>query len=161
MSSGPATAVLIVLLLAGCPRSKVDYWGQPAGPDEKLSPGFSDQAAKLYSAARQAREKLMNSDAEFDEFQPTLSQLREETRKAVHTRVDRGLDWLVNGYSGKVLMLRYYRNLRNGAEYLPALREQLDRCQVELDGMFAEHPFPRPSWGKPLGPCLAAVPQTK
>jgi len=153
--------VLIVLLLTSCSKTKVDYWGQPAGPEEQLSPGFPEVAARLYAAVEQERQKLMSSDAEFDQFQPTVNQLREETRKAVRSRVDRDLDFLIEGYAGKLNMLRNYRKLRDGAEYLPALRRQIDDCGAELNGLFAVRPMPRPSWGSPLSPCLAAVPRAK
>ncbi len=105
---------------------------------------------------------LALSEAVFDQFQPTVKQLREETQKAVHSRVDRDLDFLLEGYAGKLEMLRNYRRLRNGDEYLPALHQQLDGCHIELDRLFTAHPMPRTDIGlRPLGPCLKPVPRTK
>jgi hypothetical protein len=155
--------VLALLLFASCTKSKVGYWGQPAGPEEQLTPGFPETAARLYSALEQERQKLALSDAEFDAFQPTVLQLKDETRKAVRSRVDRDLDFLLEGYAGKLGMLRNYRALGNGAEYLPALRQQLEECHADLDKLFTTHPMPRPSvFGhRPLGPCMMPVPRTK
>jgi hypothetical protein len=152
---------LVVLLLGSCSKTRLDYWGQPAGPGEELSPGFPEMAAKLYSAVEQERQKLENSDAEFDQFQPTVNQLKDETRKAIHSRVDRDLDYLIEGYSGKLNMLRNFRSLRDGTEYLPVLRHQLDGCRTELDRLFVADPKPGPSSELPLSPCLAPVPRTK
>jgi hypothetical protein len=165
----------LALLLASCTKSKVgdelkptpwgasDYWGQTAGPEEQLTPGFPETAARLYSALEQERQKLAVSEVEFDQFQPTVKQQREETRQAVRSRVDRDLDFLLEGYAGKLEMLRIYRRLRNGDEYLPALHQQLDECHADLDRLFTVHPMPRLSvLGRhPLGPCIKPVPRTK
>jgi hypothetical protein len=163
------------LLLASCTKSKVgdelkrtpwgsaDYWGQPAGPEEQLTPGFSETAARLYSALEQERQKLSVSEVEFDQFQPTVKQQREETRKAVRSRVDRDLDFLLESYAGKLDMLRNYRRLRDGTEYLPALHQQLDECHADLVRLFTAYPMPRPSaFGPhPLGPCMKPVPRAE
>lgn len=61
---------LILPLLTTCIKSKVDYWGQPAGPQEELTRGFPRVAERLHSAVEQERQKLMDSDVEFDQFQP-------------------------------------------------------------------------------------------
>ena len=153
----------LALLLASCTKSKVDYWGQPAGPEEQLTPGFPETAARLYLALEQERQKLAVSEVEFDQFQPTVKQQREETRKAVRSRVDRDLDFLLEGYAGKLEMLRIYRRLRNGDEYLSALHQQLDECHADLDRLFTVHPMPRPSviGLHPLGPCIKPVPRAK
>ncbi len=165
----------LALLSAGCTKSKVeddrkrtpwgtsDYWGQPAAPEEQLTPGFPETAARLYSALEQERQKLAVSEVEFDQFQPAVQQQREETRKAVRSRVDRDLDFLLESYAGKLEMLRNYRRLRGGAEYLPAWRQQLDDCHADLDRLFTAHPMTRPSvFGPhPLGPCIKPVPRTK
>ena len=143
--SRAVTVFLRALRLLSRSKVKVDY----LGPDEQLSPGFPQQAAKFYSAVAEGRQKLIKSDAEFDQFQTTVSQLREETRKPVRSRVDRDLDWLIEGYSGKVIVLRNYENVLDRAEYVSALRDQLHGCQAELNALFAAHPMPRPSWGKP------------
>lgn len=152
---------LTLLFLLGCTKPKVDYWGQPAGPEEQLTPGFPEVAARFYSADEQARQKLVESEQEFDQFQPALNQVREETRKAIRSRVDRDLDFLLEGYAGKLHMLRMNRSLQNGAEYLPALQRQIDGCRADLDRLFAVHPMPRPSLGSPLSPCVEKVPRTK
>lgn len=159
-------ALALALLLGGCTKSKVDYWGQPAGPKEQLTPGFPETAARLYSALEQERQKLAVSEAEFDQFEPTVKQLREETQKTVRSRVDRDLDFLLEGYAGKLKMLRIYHRLRNGNEYdeyLPALHEQLDQCNEELERLFTVHPMPRPSamGTNSLSPCIGPVPRTK
>ena len=165
----------LTLLLASCRKSEVgdelkrtpwgtsDYWGQPAAPEEQLTPGFPETAARLYSTLEQERQKLAVSEVEFDQFQPTVKQLREETQKAVHSRVDRDLYFLLVGYAGKLEMLRIYPRLRNGDEYLPALHQQLDECHADLDRLFTVHPMPRPSvlGLRPLGPCIKPVPRTK
>ena len=165
----------LVLLLLGCTKPKVgdgqkstpwgslDYWGQPAGPEEQLTPGFPETAARLYSAIEQERQKLAISDAAFDQFQPTIQELTEETQKAVRSRVDRDLYFLLEGYAGKLRMLRIQSGLRNGDEYLPALHQQLDECHAELERLFTVHPMPRPAaFGPhPLGPCIKPVPRTK
>jgi hypothetical protein len=165
---------LVLLLVASCTKSKVkdelkgalggmsDYWGQPAGPEEQLTPGFPETAARLHSALDEERQKLMVSDVGFDQFQEAVSQLREETRRGIRSRVDRDLDLLLEGYAGKLDMLRNYRRLRSGAEYLPTLRQQLDDCKADLDKLFAVHPMPRPSViGAPLNACIAPVPRKK
>jgi hypothetical protein len=152
---------LTLLLLTSCSKPKIDYWGQPAGPEEQPTPGFPEVAARLYSALEQQRQKLTESHAAFDQFQPTVDQLKKETQGALRTRVDRDLDFLLKGYSGKLKMLRYDSQLRNDAEYLPAPRQQLDQCHAELSTLFTTHPMPRPSPGPPLSPCLASVPRAK
>jgi hypothetical protein len=153
---------VITFFLACCGKPKPANWEPPAGPEEKFSPGFPEQAAKLCAALEQARQKLATSETNFDQVQPELRQLRQETQKAIVTRVDRDLDFLLEGYAGKLGMLRNYRNLRNGDEYLPALRVQLDECQAELDKLFATRPMPHPiPPSGPVGPCLVPVPRAK
>lgn len=144
------------------PWGSLDYWGQPAGPEEQLTPGFPETAARLYSALEQERQKLAVSGAEFDQFQPTVTELTEETQKAVRSRVDRDLYFLLEGYAGKLRMLRIQSRLRNGDEYVPALHQQLDECHAELELLFTVHPMPRPSalGPHPLGPCIKPVPRT-
>jgi hypothetical protein len=153
----------LAMLLASCTKSKVDYWGQPAGPEEQLTLGFPETAGRLYSALEQERQKLAVSEVEFDQFQPTVKQQREETRKAVRSRVDRDVDILLEGYAGKLEMLRIYRRLRDGDEYLSALHQQLDECHADLDRLFTVRPMPRPSviGLHPLSPCIEPVPQAK
>ena len=165
----------LALLLPSCTKPKLtdertstpwgssDYWGQPAGPEEQLTPGFPETAARLYLAIEQERQKFAISDVAFDQFQPTVKELTEETQKAVRSRVDRDLYFLLEGYAGKLRMLRIQGRLRNGDEYLPALHQQLDECHAELERLFTVHPMPRPSasGSHPLGPCIRPVPRTK
>jgi hypothetical protein len=153
--------VLALIALLGCKKSKLDYWGQPASPNEHLTPGFPEVAARLYSAIEQERQKLQDPDSEFSQIQAIVFREREATRKAVRSRVDRDLDFLLEGYVGKVDLLRNYRRIRNGAEYLPALTRQIDECHAELEKLFATRPMPRPSIGVPLSPCIERVPRTK
>ena len=158
----PITIFVVALSLACCGKTKVDSWEGPAGSDEKFSSGFLEQAGKLYKALEQARQTLATSESEFDQLQSELQQLRQQTQKAIVTRVDRDLDFLLEGYAGKLWMLRSYDKLRDGANYLPALRTQLDGCKSQLDTLFATHPIqhPIPATG-PLGPCLAPVPRSR
>ena len=151
----------ILLFFTGCRSTKVDYWGQTAGPEEKLTPGFPEVATRLYSAVEQERQKLIESDTEFDQFQPTVNQLRQETRRAVRSRVDRDVDFLLEGYAGKLSMLRNYRSLRDGVQYLPALQRQIDQCRGDLNKLFTVQPMARPFLGSPLSPCIEPVPRTE
>ena len=156
-----ALVALSLAVLVSCKKSKMDFWTQPAGPEEHLSPGFPEIAAQLYASVEQERQKLAAPDNEFYPLRATIDQRREETKKAVHSRVDRDLFFLLEGYDGKLNMLRNYPRIKNGVDYLPALHQQLDQCRAQLDWLFTTHPMPRPVVGPPLSPCLEKVPTAR
>lgn len=143
-------------------RSDPSFWTEPAGSHEQLSPAFSDSARKLLAAIELERQNVGEADAGFGLFQSASWKIRDDAAKQIHTRRDRDLYYLLQGYEQKVGLTHTVSTNRDGAKYLPALREQVQSCHDEMQQLFATRPVRNPPVLPSANePCTEPVPSTQ